>query len=86
MNRRGELPAALNSSLQDLTCGSPIPPLQSAALGRGHVSSRNEAKTEGLSPHLRNILVTKHLPVMKKPELTLVGFGSGFWCSVGLVE
>lgn len=38
------------------------------------MSPRNEAKTEGLSPHLRNILVTKHLPVTKRPQLTLVGF------------
>lgn len=32
------------------------------------MSPRNEAKIEGLSPHLRNILVTKHLPMPKRPS------------------
>lgn len=47
--RAAELPAALNSSLLYLTCCSPTPP-SLAALGRGCVSPRNEAKTEGLCP------------------------------------
>lgn len=32
------------------------------------MSPRNEAKIEGLNPHLRNILVTKHLPMLKRPS------------------
>lgn len=35
------------------------------------MSPRNEAKTEGLSPHLRNILVTNHLPMLKRQSSLL---------------
>lgn len=85
MNRRGELPAALNSSSLYLTCQSPTPTPSLAAPGRGCVSPRNEAKRDSAPPTQRlppimEMPVKQHLflTMPKRHSLHFVlGRGSG---------
>ena len=63
MNRRGELPAALNSSLLYLACRSPTPTPKSGCPREG----LHEPQKRGQDRGTRTSTAQKHPPVMETP-------------------